>query len=74
MSTSTLNTGTPSGLDLHRSCVCSHSLWEVLRALVLLCVDGLVSLVSSSGSHTFLSPLIEHGDVKLVPRACTPTA
>lgn len=37
----------PSGLDLCRRCVCCHSLYELIRTLVLLCSEGFVSLVSA---------------------------
>lgn len=42
MSTSTLNSGTPSPLNLYRSCICWYSLCESICALVLLCLEDSV--------------------------------
>lgn len=54
---SPLSTGTLSGAEPCKSCACCHSLSELICALDVLCLEGLLSLISSipSGSCT-LSP------------------
>lgn len=47
MSTYPLSVGTPPSIDLCKSCACYHSLYEFLCTSVLLCLDDLVSWVSS---------------------------
>lgn len=62
VSTCSLSTGTPSGLDLRRPCACCHSLCEFIYALVPVCLEGLVSLVYSilTDSYTiFPSPFLQ---------------
>lgn len=47
MSTSGLDSGTTSGADPYRPFACCHSHCEFIRSSFLLCLGGLISLVSS---------------------------
>jgi len=52
-----LNLSIPPGTDLCRACACCFGLYEFMCVLVLMCLEGFISVVSSISLALFLPPL-----------------